>query len=74
LFSTFHSYSTYQHYATLNPGVTQPNPPYLADEVTKFQDDGIWLISCSFSIWTMVSGDHPFLGAFLLGNNLFIFD
>ncbi|KAL3101184.1 hypothetical protein niasHS_001644 [Heterodera schachtii] len=30
--------------------------PYSEERNTWFQDDGIWLISCSFSIWTMVSG------------------
>uniref|UniRef100_A0A914HMX2 Ammonium transporter n=1 Tax=Globodera rostochiensis TaxID=31243 RepID=A0A914HMX2_GLORO len=35
------------------PGV---NIPYTEETNTWFQDDGIWLISCSFSIWTMVSG------------------
>lgn len=34
--------------------------PYTADIDTWFQDDGIWLISCSFSIWTMVSGEFHF--------------
>jgi ammonium transporter, Amt family len=31
---------------------------------TMFQDDGIWLISCSFSIWTMVSGQLQCLFSF----------
>nr|CAD2186051.1 unnamed protein product [Meloidogyne enterolobii] len=42
------SYSSFGH----NPY----NIPYNEANLTAFQDDGIWLISCSFSIWTMVSG------------------
>ncbi|KAL7076846.1 hypothetical protein ACQ4LE_004116 [Meloidogyne hapla] len=37
-------------------GNNQLNTPYNEANLTAFQDDGIWLISCSFSIWTMVSG------------------
>ncbi|KAF7640231.1 Ammonium transporter [Meloidogyne graminicola] len=44
------SYSSFENNHLLN------NQPYSEVNLTAFQDDGIWLISCSFSIWTMVSG------------------
>lgn len=32
------------------------NLVYPEQILAYFQDDGIWFLSCSFGIWTMVSG------------------
>ncbi|KAI1701105.1 ammonium transporter family domain-containing protein [Ditylenchus destructor] len=36
--------------------VSQPPQRYSQSQLTAFQDDGIWFLSCSFGIWTMVLG------------------
>ncbi|KAI1699449.1 ammonium transporter family domain-containing protein [Ditylenchus destructor] len=36
--------------------LTQPAQIYSQSDLTAFQDDSTWFLSCSFSIWTMVLG------------------